>query len=109
MDTPVFSHLGMIYYPLFTLLDSICKHFKRKFASVFMQDVASFPITSVSGFGIRVMLAFRSSCSVLLKFLEECVWSWHYLFFKYLVEFPMKPSGCAVFFLGVFLTEIQFL
>ena len=53
-------HLIMVYDPFNVLLDSVCSYFLWIFASMFIIDIGlefTFFMTSLSGFGIRVMVA----------------------------------------------------
>ena len=54
------SHLIMVYDLFNVLLDAVCQYFVRILASMFISDIGlkfSFFVVSLSGFGIRMMLA----------------------------------------------------
>ena len=54
------SHLIMMYDLFNVLLDEICQYFLRILASMFISDIGlkfSLFVMSLSGFGIRMMLA----------------------------------------------------
>ena len=54
------SHLIMVYDLFNVLLDAVCQYFVEDLASMFISDIGlkfSFFIVSLSGFGIRMMLA----------------------------------------------------
>ena len=54
------SHLVMVYDLFNVLLDAVCQYFLRMLASMLISDIGlkfSFFVVSLSGFGIRMMLA----------------------------------------------------
>ena len=53
-------HLIKVYYLFDVLLDVVCRYLLRMLASMFISDIGlkfSFFVVSLSGFGIRLMLA----------------------------------------------------
>ena len=54
------SHLVMVYDLFNVLLDAVCQYFVEILASMFISDIGlefSFFVVSLSGFGIRMILA----------------------------------------------------
>ena len=85
----------------------------RAFASIFVKDIGlyiSFLVVSLSGFGIRVMVASQTifgSVLSLFSLLEEFQWDWFKFFLVCLVEFTYETirswtSICREIFLFLF-------
>ena len=54
------SHLVMVYDPFKVLLEAVCQYFVEVFKYMFISNIGlrfSFFVVSLSGFGIRMMLA----------------------------------------------------
>ena len=75
------SHLVMVYDLFNVLLDVVCQYFLRILASMFISNIGlkfSFFVMSLSGLGIRMMLASETSLGVfhLLEFFEIICGRW---------------------------------
>ena len=95
------------------LLDSVCQNLLRIFASMLISDIGLqlwFLVESLSGFGIRVMVASQNefeslpSSAIFWKSLGRIAVGSSLNFWQ---NFPVKPSGPGLLFVGRFLITVS--
>ena len=101
-------------YDLFNmLLDSVCQNLLRIFASMFISDIGlqvSFFVASLSGFGIRVLVASQNefgsspSSAIFWKSLSRIGVNSSLNFWQ---NSAVKPSGPGLLFAGRFLITVS--
>ena len=104
------AHLVMVYELFNMMLDSVCQNLLRILASMFISDISLQFVASLSGFGIRVLMASQNefgsvpSSSIFWKSLSRVGISSSLNFRQ---NSAVKPSDPGLLFAGRFLIAVS--